>query len=55
MLGYNHVCTIRVKIKNKLSFQGGSRGFSEVSGIRSRSDQDNLIEQSITLIKQSQY
>ena len=35
--------------------RGGSRGVYEVSGNQSRSDQDTLIEQSITLIKQSQY
>ena len=36
-------------------YQGQLQGGSEVSGNRSRLDQDTLIEQSITLIKQSQY
>ena len=48
-------CTMKFLVVVYTGMALTSRGVSEVSRNQSSSDRDTLIEQSITLIKQSQY
>ena len=51
MLVFTHISSFLYRYNDR----GGSSGVCEVSGNRSRLDRDTLIEQSVTLIMQSQY